>query len=103
MPFSGSLEGAADLKLFGVQTELSKSRHAWLVVPCKMKCNRLEMFVGLKGVRMVNRSTNGAGFDRRPWRLSNTLAVSCLANGSMTSSQYTLLCFKSGSSLNMEF
>lgn len=83
MPFSGSLGGAADLKLLGVRSELSNSRHSWLVIPCKMKCSRLELCVGLKGVQAVHGPTI-AGFDTRSGRLSNALVVSCLVDGSVS-------------------
>lgn len=76
-----SLGGAADLKLFGVQAELSKGKHAGLVMPSKMKCSRLESFVGLSGVRTVHGPAISAGFDTRPQRLSNALAVRCLTDG----------------------
>jgi len=90
---SGSLGGVADLKLFSFQSELSKTRHDGLITSCKMKSSTLESFCGLRGVRMVHRPVHAAGFNRQPWRLTNSLAVSCSSDGSMSFSWYNMLLF----------
>lgn len=95
-----SLGGAADLKLFGVQSELSMSRHAGLVMPCKMKCSRLESFVGLRGVQTVHGPAIAAGLDTQPRRLSNAFAVSCLADGKENNTETVKLEEKMSSTKN---
>ena len=88
--FSGSLGGVADLKLFSFQSELSKNRHDGTVTSIKLKCIRLESFCGLRGVRMVHGPARVAGLSRRARRLTNSLAVSCPTDGSMSFSWYNM-------------